>query len=123
MLFLTGFQSLPTDVNYYRNLAAATCFHDSVKSGQDGRDDEHSGTRFGMRICLILKITPRDNDKKYRVFGESHIDEIAEKHGLKVLANIPIDPKIFVACDAGMIELFDGNWFDALQKDSCITNM
>ena len=26
-----------------------------------------------------------DNDKEYKVFGESHIDEIAEKHGLKVL--------------------------------------
>ncbi|HHY68762.1 MAG TPA: Mrp/NBP35 family ATP-binding protein [Bacillota bacterium] len=57
-----------------------------------------------------------DNDKEYKVFGESHIDEIAEKHGLKVLANIPIDPKISAACDAGMIELFDGNWFDSFAE-------
>jgi Mrp family chromosome partitioning ATPase len=54
-----------------------------------------------------------DNGKDYHIFGESHVDEIAEKHGLKVLAKLPIDPKISAACDAGMIELFDGSWFDA----------
>lgn len=53
-----------------------------------------------------------DNGKEYKIFGESHIDEIAERHGLKVLAKLPVDPKISAACDAGMIELFDGNWFD-----------
>ena len=55
-----------------------------------------------------------DNGKEYKIFGESHIDEIAEKHGLQVLAKLPIDPKISAACDAGMIELFDGKWFDTV---------
>ena len=55
-----------------------------------------------------------DNGKTYKIFGESHIDEIAGKHGLKVLAKLPIDPKISAACDDGMIEQFDGNWFDAV---------
>ena len=54
-----------------------------------------------------------DNGKDYHIFGESHFEEIAGKHGLKVLARLPIDPKISAACDAGMIELFDGSWFDA----------
>lgn len=53
-----------------------------------------------------------DNNKDYEIFGESHIDEIAEKHNLEVLARIPIDPKITSACDKGMIELFDGDWLD-----------
>ncbi|MEA4832414.1 MAG: Mrp/NBP35 family ATP-binding protein [Oscillospiraceae bacterium] len=57
-----------------------------------------------------------DNGKEYRVFGESHINEIAEKHNLKVLAKVPIDPRISAACDKGMIELFDGDWFDSLSK-------
>jgi len=57
-----------------------------------------------------------DNGKEYKVFGESHIDEIAEKHHLEVLARIPIDPRISNACDKGMIELFDGNWFDSIAK-------
>lgn len=53
-----------------------------------------------------------DNGKDYKIFGESHIDEIADKHHLKVLAKLPIDPRISAACDRGMIELFDGNWLD-----------
>lgn len=57
-----------------------------------------------------------DNGKDYKIFGESHIDEIAPKHGLRVLAKLPIDPKISAACDAGMIELFDGSWFDTIGK-------
>jgi hypothetical protein len=50
------------------------------------------------------------------VFGDSHIDEIAVKHDLKVLAKLPIDPKISGACDKGLIELFEGNWFDPAAK-------
>ena len=55
-----------------------------------------------------------DNDKEYKVFGESHIDEIAQKHNLQVLAKLPIEPNITAACDRGMIELFNENWFDQL---------
>lgn len=57
-----------------------------------------------------------DNGKDYRIFGESHIEEIADNHNLKVLTKLPIDPKISTACDKGMIELFDGNWFDPVAK-------
>ena len=57
-----------------------------------------------------------DNGKDYNIFGESHIEEIADKHNLKVLAKIPIDPRISTACDRGMIELFDGNWLDPIGK-------
>ncbi len=57
-----------------------------------------------------------DNGKDYQIFGESHIEEIAGKHNLKVLAKLPIDPKISTACDKGMIELFDGNWLEPVAK-------
>lgn len=57
-----------------------------------------------------------DNGKEYKIFGESHIEEIAEKHNLKVLAKLPIDPRISTACDRGMIELFDGDWFEPISK-------
>ncbi len=57
-----------------------------------------------------------DNGKHYQIFGDSHIDEIAKKHNLKVLAKLPIDPKIAGACDKGMIELFDGDWFGEVEK-------
>jgi Mrp family chromosome partitioning ATPase len=57
-----------------------------------------------------------DCGKDYKIFGDSHIDEIAEKHKLKVLAKLPINPKISAACDKGMIELFDGDWLDPVAK-------
>ena len=55
-----------------------------------------------------------DNGKDYAVFGDSHIEEIAKNHNLKMLAKLPIDPKLAAACDKGMIELFDGNWLEEL---------
>lgn len=45
-----------------------------------------------------------DNGKDYAIFGDSHIEEIAQKHKLKVLAKLPIDPAIARSCDQGEIE-------------------
>ncbi len=42
-----------------------------------------------------------DNGKRYNVFGESHIDEVAYALGLKVLAKLPIDPEVAKLVDAG----------------------
>ncbi len=61
-------------------------------------------------------ITCPDCGKKIHVFGESHIDEIAEKHGIQTIARLPIDPKLAAACDAGKIELFDGRWLDGVME-------
>lgn len=57
-----------------------------------------------------------DCGKKINVYGESHIDEIAKDENLKVLGKLPIEPKLAAACDAGLIELFDGDWLDEAQK-------
>lgn len=61
-----------------------------------------------------------DCNKKYNIFGESHIEEIANQHKIKNVAQLPINPKLAAACDRGMIELFDGDWLDhiadALEK-------
>lgn len=45
-----------------------------------------------------------DCGKEIKVFGESHIDEIAQKHGLKILGKLPLDPNLARLCDAGKIE-------------------
>ena len=50
--------------------------------------------------------------ERISVFGESHIDEIAEKHNLAVLGRIPIDPKIAKAIDAEDVEGLQGDWLD-----------
>ena len=39
-------------------------------------------------------ITCPDCGKKISVFGESHIEDIAKEHGLKVLGSIPFEPKL-----------------------------
>ena len=45
-----------------------------------------------------------DCGKHINVFGNSHVDEVAAKHHLPVLAKCPIDPKLAELSDAGMIE-------------------
>lgn len=46
---------------------------------------------------------PNCGEKIY-VFGESHIDEVADKFGLPVLAKVPLDPRIAAESDKGSIE-------------------
>ena len=53
-----------------------------------------------------------DCGKKISVFGESHIDEIAKAEKLDVLGQIPINPEIASACDAGKIESIDAVWLE-----------
>ena len=49
-----------------------------------------------------------DCGKHINVFGNSHVDEVAAKHHLPVLAKCPIDPKLAELSDAGMIETYGG---------------
>ena len=53
-----------------------------------------------------------DCGKCISVFGESHVEEVAEHYGIPVLGQLPIDPKLAAACDKGMLELFEGDWLD-----------
>ena len=45
-----------------------------------------------------------DCGKKLYPFGEGKTAEVAAKHGLPLLAQLPIDPAIAAACDAGKVE-------------------
>ena len=53
-----------------------------------------------------------DCGKRINVFGESHIDEVAADAGIKVLARLPIDPKIAQMVDAGQVEYLELPWLD-----------
>ena len=59
-----------------------------------------------------------DCGKKISVFGESHVDEVAAKHGLPVLAKCPIDPQLAACSDAGMIEAYPGQYLEGA-ADAC----
>ena len=43
-------------------------------------------------------------EEKHRVFGESHLADIAAEYHLPVLARLPIDPQVALACDSGKAE-------------------
>ena len=66
---------------------------------------------FGI-VENMSYFTCPDNGKNYKIFGDSHIDEIAKEHKLSVIAKLPINPELANACDRGAIEEIDGNWFD-----------
>jgi len=45
-----------------------------------------------------------DCGKKINVFGQSHLDEVAKRFDLPVLARLPIDPAVAQAYDSGLME-------------------
>ena len=53
-----------------------------------------------------------DCGKEIKVFGESHIDEVAEKFGYDLLARIPMDPKLTALVDKGWIEMMDNDYLE-----------
>ena len=55
-----------------------------------------------------------DCGKVHQIFGESHADEIAKKHGISPVCRLPINPKLAAAVDAGAIELAEEDGLDAL---------
>ena len=55
-----------------------------------------------------------DCGKRHSVFGESHSEEIAARHGIEGVAKLPIDPALAKACDEGCIEDIEIDWLDEL---------
>ena len=53
-----------------------------------------------------------DCGKEIKIFGESHIEEVAEKHGYDVLAKIPMDSKLAALVDKGWIEMMDNDYLE-----------
>lgn len=51
-----------------------------------------------------------DCKKRYQIFGESRLNEVAAEYHLPVLGRLPIDPALARACDSGVIELFEGDY-------------
>ncbi len=106
---LTVFQSIPLD-----GLIIVTSPQELV-----GMIVEKAANMANMMHIPVLGLVENmsyfkcpDCGKEYKIFGESHIDEIAQKHGLPVLAKLPMDPQLAKNCDQGVIELFEGDWMD-----------
>ncbi len=108
---LTVFQSLPVDGIIV------------VASPQElvGMIVEKAVKMAGMMNIPILGIVENmsyvkcpDCGKEIKIFGESHIESVAEGYDLPILGKIPVEPKLAAASDSGMIELFEGNWLDEI---------
>lgn len=64
---------------------------------------------------MSYTVCPHCNEK-HNVFGESHIDAIAEKYGVSTVAKLPIDPRLATLCDQGRIEDFSENNLHSVVK-------
>ena len=51
-----------------------------------------------------------DCGRKIYLFGEGRSAEAAKKHGIPLLAQMPIDPQLAALTDEGRIEEFKGDW-------------
>ena len=79
------------------------------KGWKDSQYDEraHSGIVENMSYAVCP-----DCGKKLYVFGESHVQEIAARYHLPVLAQCPIDPELAKQADLGVIESFETDHLD-----------
>lgn len=53
-----------------------------------------------------------DCGREHKIFGESHIEDIAREYGTHVLAKVPLDDSLAKSVDTGTVELFVGDWFN-----------
>ena len=54
-----------------------------------------------------------DCGKKLYPFGQSHLEEVAEKENLKILGHLPMDPAYAQAADAGEFAKVRKPWIEA----------
>ena len=55
-------------------------------------------------------LTCPDCGRRIYLFGEGRSAEAAKKHGIPLLAQMPIDPRLAALTDEGRIEEFKGDW-------------
>jgi Mrp family chromosome partitioning ATPase len=51
-----------------------------------------------------------DCHSQIKVFGDSHIEQIAKQHNIDTIAKLPLNPAIAELCDKGLVELYDGDY-------------
>lgn len=97
---LTVFQSLPVDaivvVTTPQSLVSMI-----VEKAVNMADMMHVPVLGVVENMSYVKCP--DCGKELYVFGESHVADIAAKHGIPLLGRLPMDPSIASACDAGNI--------------------
>jgi Mrp family chromosome partitioning ATPase len=97
---LTVFQSLPVD-----GIVVVTSPQELV-----GMIVEKAVNMAGLLDVPVLALVENmsyfrcpDCGKEHHIFGESHLEEIAERHGIPQLFRLPISPALAAAMDQGRI--------------------
>ena len=98
---LTVFQSLPID----GIVAVAT------PQGLVGMVVEKSlkmAKMMGKEVIAIVEnmsyFKCPDCGSEHKIFGDSHVEDVAKNHGIDVVAKLPINPEIAGKIDQGLIE-------------------
>ncbi len=111
---LTVFQTLPLD-----GLVIVTSPQELV--GMIVEKAVNMAKRMEIPILGIVEnmsyVECPDCGKQIRIFGESHLDDIAKRHGIANTASIPIDPAVALACDTGSIEGIGRPWLDGFFEE------
>lgn len=53
-----------------------------------------------------------DCGKRHSIYGESHIESVAQELSVPLIGRLPIDPQVAKCADTGTIELFNGTYLD-----------
>ncbi len=111
---LTVFQSLPVDcaivVTSPQELASMV-----VKKAVNMAEKMNIDL-LGVIENMSYYVCP-DCGKTHSVFGETHIAEITEMYGLKLLSRIPIDPEISSLIDSGRAYDIDPSCIEVAAKE------
>ena len=78
----------------------------------------HMAEKMNIPILGIVEnmsyVRCPDCGKKIEIFGPSRVAELAQSIGCSNIAHIPFDPSLTKCADSGLIELFEGDYLDAL---------
>lgn len=54
--------------------------------------------------------------ERTEIFGKSRVNEISKKLNIPMSARLPINAKLTAASDAGLIEIYEGDWLNDISK-------
>lgn len=66
---------------------------------------------LGLVENMSYAVCP-DCGKHINIFGDSHIEKVADDFGYDLMGRIPMDPKLAALVDRGMIELMENDYLD-----------
>ena len=70
---------------------------------------------LGLVENMSYVICP-DCEKPFSIFGESHVEELAQTYQIPTTAKLPISPKLATLVDKGQVETCQETWLDEMAK-------